>query len=184
MTWEHLPGYIVRADEAHGETTVVVERERLLDAALHLRDAEGFEMLSDVVARRLPRLGRGRRRRLLGQQPSDATRTRPAPGASRSFRRAEAAALLRLLSPARTASGPPRLRLQVWCDDGEPVPSVVSVWPTADWPSARSVRPHGHRLRGPPEPRPDLMPRTTGRAIRFARTTRSAASPSASRRQE
>ena len=28
---------------------------------------------------------------------------------------------------------PRRLRLKVWCDDGEPVPSVVSVWPTADW---------------------------------------------------
>ena len=26
-----------------------------------------------------------------------------------------------------------RVRLQVWCDDGEPVPSVVGVWPTADW---------------------------------------------------
>ena len=25
------------------------------------------------------------------------------------------------------------MRLQVWCDDGEPVPSVVPVWPTADW---------------------------------------------------
>src|SRR5215211_8650471 len=29
--------------------------------------------------------------------------------------------------------GAGRLRLQVWCEDGEPVPSVVSVWPTADW---------------------------------------------------
>jgi NADH-quinone oxidoreductase subunit C len=28
---------------------------------------------------------------------------------------------------------PRRLRLQVWLDDGEPVPTVVGVWPTADW---------------------------------------------------
>ena len=28
---------------------------------------------------------------------------------------------------------PFRLRLQVWCDEGEPVESVVSIWPTADW---------------------------------------------------
>ncbi len=28
---------------------------------------------------------------------------------------------------------PRRLRLKVWIDDGEAVPSVVSVWPTADW---------------------------------------------------
>ena len=26
-----------------------------------------------------------------------------------------------------------RVRVQVWLDDGEPVPSVVEVWPTADW---------------------------------------------------
>ncbi len=30
-------------------------------------------------------------------------------------------------------AGAPRVRLQVWVDDGEPVPSVVPVWPTADW---------------------------------------------------
>jgi NADH-quinone oxidoreductase subunit C len=29
--------------------------------------------------------------------------------------------------------GAPRLRVQVWVDDGEAVPSVVPVWPTADW---------------------------------------------------
>jgi NADH-quinone oxidoreductase subunit C len=29
--------------------------------------------------------------------------------------------------------GAPRVRLQVWVDDGEPVPSVVGIWPTADW---------------------------------------------------
>jgi NADH:ubiquinone oxidoreductase subunit C len=27
----------------------------------------------------------------------------------------------------------PRVRVQVWLDDGEPVASVVGVWPTADW---------------------------------------------------
>ena len=26
-----------------------------------------------------------------------------------------------------------RVRLQVWVDEGEPVPTVVAVWPTADW---------------------------------------------------
>ncbi len=30
-------------------------------------------------------------------------------------------------------SGAPRLRVRVWLDDGEPVPSVLGVWPTADW---------------------------------------------------
>ena len=30
-------------------------------------------------------------------------------------------------------SAPTRVRLQVWLDEDEPVPSVVGVWPTADW---------------------------------------------------
>jgi NADH:ubiquinone oxidoreductase subunit C len=31
------------------------------------------------------------------------------------------------------SSSPARLRVQVWVDDGEHVPSVIDVWPTADW---------------------------------------------------
>ena len=29
--------------------------------------------------------------------------------------------------------GAQRVRVQVWLDDGESVPSVIPVWPTADW---------------------------------------------------
>ena len=29
--------------------------------------------------------------------------------------------------------GAPRVRVQVWLDDGESVPSVIRIWPTADW---------------------------------------------------
>jgi NADH/F420H2 dehydrogenase subunit C len=28
---------------------------------------------------------------------------------------------------------PRRVRVQTWVDDGEPVPTVIEVWPTADW---------------------------------------------------
>jgi NADH-quinone oxidoreductase subunit C len=35
-----------------------------------------------------------------------------------------------LLAVRRDAA---RVRLQAWVDDGESVPSLVSVWPTADW---------------------------------------------------
>jgi NADH-quinone oxidoreductase subunit C len=31
------------------------------------------------------------------------------------------------------ADRPQRVRLQVWLDEGEPVPSVITIWPTADW---------------------------------------------------
>jgi NADH-quinone oxidoreductase subunit C len=30
-------------------------------------------------------------------------------------------------------TGAPQLRLRVWVDEGESVPSVMGVWPTADW---------------------------------------------------
>jgi NADH-quinone oxidoreductase subunit C len=29
--------------------------------------------------------------------------------------------------------GGQRVRVQVWLDDGEPVESVIGIWPTADW---------------------------------------------------
>ena len=44
-----MPG-LVSAKEAHGETTLVVERERLVEACTHLRDEEGFNFLSDITA--------------------------------------------------------------------------------------------------------------------------------------
>jgi len=31
------------------------------------------------------------------------------------------------------AAEPRRVRLQTWLDEGEPVASVIGVWPTADW---------------------------------------------------
>jgi NADH:ubiquinone oxidoreductase subunit C len=49
VSWEHVPGY-VSEKEAYGETTVMIERGRIADAALHMRDTEGFNMLSDVSA--------------------------------------------------------------------------------------------------------------------------------------
>jgi NADH:ubiquinone oxidoreductase subunit C len=38
-----------------------------------------------------------------------------------------------LLALRQGGAGAPRVRLQVWVDDAESVPSVVGVWPTADW---------------------------------------------------
>ena len=44
-----VPG-LVEERTGHGETTVVVERERLVEAALWLRDEAGFNFLSDIAA--------------------------------------------------------------------------------------------------------------------------------------
>ena len=52
---------------------------------------------------------------------------------------------------------PRRLRLQCWVDDGEPVPSVIRVWPTADWHEREAWDLMGIRIDGHPHLRRILM---------------------------
>jgi NADH-quinone oxidoreductase subunit C len=54
--------------------------------------------------------------------------------------------------------GAPRVRLQVWVDDGESVPSVVSVWPTADWHEREGWDMFGIAFDGHPNLQRLLMP--------------------------
>src|SRR4029077_627296 len=44
----NVPGLVERV-EAFGETTLVVEPSRLLEAAAYLRDEQGFRFLSDIT---------------------------------------------------------------------------------------------------------------------------------------
>jgi NADH-quinone oxidoreductase subunit C len=53
--------------------------------------------------------------------------------------------------------GAPRVRLQVWVDDAEPVPSLVGVWPTADWHEREAWDLFGIRFDGHPNPTRILM---------------------------
>jgi NADH:ubiquinone oxidoreductase subunit C len=131
VSWEHLPGYVSERQE-HGETTVVVERARLREAAYRLRDAEGFTFLADVAA--ADYLGWGEAG-VAGYWGSATGRDANSPGSwglatSPGPRPARFSVSYHMLA---LRQGAPRLRLQVWCEDGEPVPSVVEVWPTADW---------------------------------------------------
>ena len=48
MSWEDVPGH-VESRESHGETTIVVEAETLVEACTYLRDEEGFNFLSDIT---------------------------------------------------------------------------------------------------------------------------------------
>ena len=149
MSYDGLPGF-VEERQAYGEATVVVERERLVDAALHCRDELGFNVLADIAA--ADYLGWGskgiagywgtaggpghQRSGLLGA-PADAP--------------AETEAILGQLPPARASgTSPLRVRLQVWCDDGEPVESVISVWPTADWHEREAWEMLGIQIEGHP----------------------------------
>ncbi len=55
-------------------------------------------------------------------------------------------------------AGAPRVRVQVWVEEGEPVPSVVSVWPTADWHEREAWDMVGIRFDGHPNLERILMP--------------------------
>jgi len=145
VTWEDVPGY-VSVTEALGETTVMVEADRLVEAAMHMRDEEGFNFLADLTP--ADYLGWGEPG-VSGYIGTDGGRDLNYP-MTRGFQRLPGPKpkrfsvsyhLLRL-TDAGSMNGstgqfrrpsPRRVRLQVWVDLDEPVPSVVTVWPTADW---------------------------------------------------
>jgi NADH:ubiquinone oxidoreductase subunit C len=128
---EAVPGFI-ELKEAHRETTIVVGPAELVAAGLHLRDELGYDFLSDITA--VDYLGWGgkgvagyigtRGGRDLNTPMTQGLQALPA-GKPKRF-----ALNYHLLSVVADGG---RIRLQAWVDDGEPVPSVIEVWPTADW---------------------------------------------------
>ena len=131
MTYDDVPGFREQKD-AYGETTVVVERERLLDAARFLRDERGFNFLADVSP--ADYLG-WPSRDVAGYWGTHGGRDIYSPGS---------AGLSRQPSPRpkrfsvsyhllAVRDDPLRVRLQVWAEEGEPVASVIGIWPSADW---------------------------------------------------
>ena len=158
MSYEHLPGFVEQREE-HGETTIVVEAAELADAARHLRDDHGFNFLTDIAA--TDYLG-WNERTVAGYWGSAAGRDINLPGSwglakkppSKRKRFSVSYHLVRVVSSAHEA---PRLRLQVWCDEGEPVPSVVSVWPTADWHEREAWDMMGIKVEGHPNLKRILM---------------------------
>jgi NADH-quinone oxidoreductase subunit C len=131
VSYERVPG-LVETVEAYGETTLVVDPARLVEACTHLRDVEGFDFLADVAA--ADYLGWGQAGvsgsigtsggRDLNWPSTQGYQALPKPRPKRFSVSYE----LRALSER-----PRRVRVQVWLDDGEAAPSVVGVWPTADW---------------------------------------------------
>ncbi len=131
MSLEDTPG-LVEAREAHGERTVVVEVSSLIEAASFLRDEEGFNFLSDITpVDYLGWAGAG----VSGYigTPSGRNLNDPMTQGYQAVPLAKPkrfAVNYHLLS---VSERPRRVRLQVWVDEGEPVPTVIPVWPTADW---------------------------------------------------
>jgi NADH-quinone oxidoreductase subunit C len=121
----------VNTIERHGETTYVVEPGELIETATRLRDEEAFDFLSDITA--VDYLGWGgdvsgyigtANGRDLNTPMTQGFQVTPEPKPKRF------AVNYHLLA---ISDRPRRVRLQTWLDEGEPVPSVIYVWPTADW---------------------------------------------------
>jgi NADH-quinone oxidoreductase subunit C len=128
--YERVPG-LVEVNEALGETTLVVERERLGEAALHLRDELGFNYLADISS--ADYLGWGGE--VAGAWGSAEGRDLNLPYTLGPSLVAEPKPKRFSLSYQLLAlhDDPVRVRLQTWLDDAEEVATVVEIWPAADW---------------------------------------------------
>ena len=131
--WDAVPG-LVSVKEAARRDDARRRAGALVEACTHLRDEEGFNFLSDISAADYLGWGDGgvsglHRHGQRRPRPQHADDAGP-PGAAR----AEAEALLDELPPAlglRDAA--PRCACRPGSTTARPSPSVIEVWPTADW---------------------------------------------------
>ena len=104
MTLRGRPG-LVETIEAHGETTLVIDPARIVEACTHLRDAEGFNVLVDLSG--VDYLGWGvDGRRRLHRDPRRARPERRGLAGLPARPDAEAEAVHRRLPPARARRRP------------------------------------------------------------------------------
>lgn len=90
------------------ETTVVVTPAGLVAALSTLRDKLGFALLSDI-------------------SPRDTY------GATTEVPLAQGKRFSVSYVVTKLEAGAPRVRVQVWVDEGESLPSALGIYPTADW---------------------------------------------------
>jgi len=150
-----VPG-LVEVRKAHGETTLVVDTPRLLEAARHLRDELGFDCLSDVAAADYLGWGTKKVSGYIGT-PAGRDLNKPSTQGYQQLPRSKPRRFSVSYHLLAMRNGAPRVRLQVWVDDGEHVPSLVPVWPTADWHEREAWDLMGIRFDGHPNQRRILM---------------------------
>jgi len=150
-----VPG-VVENREALGEVTLVVDPARLVEACAVLRDDHGFNFLADIAASDY--LGWGEEE-VAGYIGTASGRDINDPGSR---------GLARVPNPKpkrfsisyhllRVSNDPARVRVQVWLDDGEPIASVLPVWPAADWFEREAWDMFGIRFEGHPDLRRLLL---------------------------
>lgn len=131
MSWDALPGYVSHRDGPE-MPTVTIETEQIREACEHARDELGFEMCVNIVVTDYLDWGDKGVAGYIGDSAGRDLNLPAAQGlqALPGAKPKRFSVSYHLLSLRR---GAPRVRLQCWVEDGEPVPSVVSVWPTCDW---------------------------------------------------
>jgi NADH-quinone oxidoreductase subunit C len=146
---------LIQTREAFGETTLVVDPARLVEACTHLRDEEGFNFLADVAA--TDYLGWGSPG-VAGYIGTSDGRDLNDPG-SQGLERLPGPKPKRFSISYHLLGIPEgrRVRVQVWVNDGRPVASVIPVWPTADWHEREAWDLMGIRFDGHPNLRRILM---------------------------
>ena len=115
---------LFEAMEDRKQAILTVDRARLAEMALHLRDEEKFDMLADLTAVDWPK------------------------------REKRFDVVLNLYSFAKNE----RLMVKVHAADAEEVPSVVSVWPTANWQEREVFDMFGIVFSGHPDLKRILLP--------------------------
>jgi NADH-quinone oxidoreductase subunit C len=115
---------LLEAMEDRKQAILTVDRARLTEIALHLRDEEKFDMLADLTAVDWPK------------------------------REKRFDVVLNLYSFAKNE----RLMIKVHAADAEHVPSVVSVWPTANWQEREVFDMFGIVFSGHPDLKRILLP--------------------------
>ncbi len=103
-----------------------------MDAGLHLRDELGFNFLSDLAATDYLGWGKAGVSGYIGT-PGGRDLNEPS---TQGYQRLPGEKPQRFSISYHLLAlreGAPRVRLQVWVGDGQSVPSVIGVWPTADW---------------------------------------------------
>ena len=151
-----VPG-VVETIESYGETTLVVDAARIVEACAHLRDEEGYNILVDLSG--VDYLGWGENG-VAGYIGTTQGRDLHAPGSQGLERVPDPkpkrfAIVYHLL---RVSDSPARLRLRAWLDDGEEIDSVLPVWPAADWYEREAYDLYGIVFRGHPNLVRILMP--------------------------
>jgi NADH:ubiquinone oxidoreductase subunit C len=146
----------VEVRDEHGETTVVVDAPRLAEAASYLRDELGFDFLSDMTATDYLGWGSEGVSGYIGT-PGGRDLNTPSTRGLQQLPRPKPRRFSVNYHLLAVRGGAPRVRLQAWVDEGMTVPSLVSIWPTADWHEREAWDMMGIRFDGHPNLQRILM---------------------------